>query len=90
MRRPQVNERGYQVASLLNKAKDLQGNLLLISGMADDNVHPANTWLFVEALVQAGKQFDMQLYPDDNHFLRQRDNYMHLHERIIRFLNEHL
>ena len=90
MRRPQVNERGYQVASLLNKAKDLQGNLLLISGMADDNVHPANTWLFVEALVQAGKQFDMQLYPDDNHFLRQRDNYLHLHERIIRFLNEHL
>lgn len=90
MRRPQVNEHGYIASSLLSNTDRLQGKLLLISGMADDNVHPQNTWMLVEALVQSGKQFDMQLYPDDNHFLRQRDNYLHLHQRIMRFLQEHL
>jgi len=90
MRRPQVNIRGYQASSLLSRAKQLKKPLLLISGMADDNVHPANTWLLVEALVHAGKQFDMQLYPDDNHFLKDRKNYIHLHERVLRFLQENL
>lgn len=90
MQRPQVNIFGYDQASLLNKANSLTGDLLLIHGLSDDNVHAQNTWLMVEALVRAGKQFDMQIYPDDNHFLRQRSNYRHVHERILRFLEEKL
>lgn len=90
MRRPQVNAAGYNEASLLNKAADLTGNLLIIHGLADDNVHAQNSLLYIDALVQAGKQFDMQIYPDDNHFLRKRGNYMHVHERILRFLKANL
>ena len=90
MRRPQVNAAGYNEASLLNKAADLTGNLLIIHELADDNVHAQNTLLYIDALVQAGKQFDMQIYPDDNHFLRKRGNYMHVHERILRFLKTNL
>lgn len=90
MRRPQVNEAGYDEASLLNKADRLTGEVLIVHGLADDNVHAQNTLLYIDELVKADKQFQMQLYPDDNHFLRKRNNYKHLHERILRFFNEQL
>lgn len=90
MRRPQVNEFGYDKADVMQLAGDLTGNLLLVHGLADDNVHAQQSWLYVDALVQAGKQFEMQFYPDDNHFLRNRSNYEHLHRRIMLFLNKQL
>ena len=90
MRRPQVNEYGYEKADVINLAADLKGNLLLVHGLADDNVHAQQSWLYVDALVQAGKQFEMQMYPDDNHFLRNGNNYEHLHHRIMLFLQNNL
>ena len=90
MRRPQVNEYGYEGADVANIADQLQGELLLVHGLADDNVHAQHAWLYVDALVQAGKLFEMQMYPDDNHFLRARKNYEHLHKRVLKFLNNKL
>ena len=90
MRRPQVNEFGYEKADVMNMAENLTGNLLLAHGLADDNVHAQQSWLYVEALVEAGKQFEMQMYPDDNHFLRNGKHYKHLHERIMLFLKNNL
>ena len=90
MRRPQVNEHGYNEASLLNKAADLTGNVLIIHGTADDNVHVQHTYQYIDALVRANKQFEMQLYPDDNHHLRKGNNAAHMHERILRFLKSNL
>ncbi len=90
MRRPQVNPRGYEEASLLNKAADLSGAVLIIHGTGDDNVHVQHTMQYINALVEADKQFEMQLYPDDNHHLRQGNNAKHMHERILRFLNTNL
>ena len=90
MRRPQVNDRGYREASLLNKATDLTGNVLIIHGTGDDNVHVQHTMQYINALVQADKQFEMQLYPDDNHFLRKGNNAQHMHSRIINFLQNNL
>lgn len=87
MRRPQVNDYGYEGTDLMKKAAQLQGKLLLVHGLADDNVHAQQSWLYVNALVQAGKQFEMQFYPDDNHFLRNGANYEHLHKRILGFLD---
>ena len=88
MRRPQVNEFGYNQADLISHAADLTGNLLLIHGTGDDNVHFQNTLILMDALIQAGKQFDVQLYIDDNHSMRKPANYEHLHRRIIRFLEQ--
>ena len=90
MQRPQTNEKGYDVSSLLNKADQLQGRLLLVHGLADDNVHCQQTWNYIDALVRAGKQFDMQIYPDDNHFLKKRNNYRHLYQRKWEFLQRYL
>lgn len=90
MRRPQVNLRGYEEASLLNKAADLSGNVLIIHGTADDNVHLQHTMQYIDALVRADKQFEMQLYPDDNHHLRKGNTATHMHNRIIKFLQNNL
>ena len=90
MRRPQVNIGGYESASLLNKAADLTGNVLIIHGTGDDNVHVQHTMQYIDALVRADKQFEMQLYPDDNHFLRKGNNAQHMHKRILNFLQNNL
>lgn len=90
MRRPQVNDSGYESASLLNKAADLTGKVLIIHGTGDDNVHVQHTMQYIDALVKADKQFEMQLYPDDNHFLRKGNNATHMHNRIINFLQNNL
>lgn len=90
MRRPQVNDRGYESASLLNKASDLSGIVLIIHGTADDNVHVQHVMQYFDALVQADKHFEMQLYPDDNHHLRKGNNAQHMHHRILRFLTTNL
>jgi dipeptidyl-peptidase-4 len=90
MRRPQVNESGYDKADAMKLAKQLKGNLLLVHGLADDNVHAQQSWLYIDALVKAGKQFEMQFYPDDNHFLRNGSNYEHLHNRLFLFLQNNL
>ena len=90
MRRPQVNDRGYDEASLLNKAADLTGNVLIIHGTGDDNVHVQQTMQYIDALVRADKQFEMQLYPDDNHFLKKGNNAKHMHEKVLLFLQKNL
>ncbi len=86
MQRVEDNDRGYDAASVITRAGRLHGRLLLCHGVADDNVHCQQSWKFVDALVQAGVQFDMQIYPDDNHFLRKRRNYSHLYLRKWEFL----
>lgn len=67
MRTPQDNPDGYKATSIVEGAKDLQGRLLLIHGMIDDNVHPQNSVRLIDALVDANKQFDMFLYPGRRH-----------------------
>ena len=90
MRRPQLNNAGYEKADVMNVAKDMTGTLLLVHGLADDNVHVQHSWLYVDALVQAGKQFEMQMYVDDNHSIRKTANKEHLHKRILLFLEKNL
>ena len=90
MRRPQVNDFGYEGTDLMKMAGDLRGELLIVHGLADDNVHAQSTLLYTDALVKAGKQFEMQLYMDDNHSIRKPHNYKHLHHRIMLFLENNL
>ena len=86
MNTPQANEDGYKITSPLMKASDLNGNLLLITGTADDNVRFINTMQYTTALIRAGKQFDMQLYPDCNHSILGYENRLHLYTRICDFI----
>lgn len=64
---PQDNASGYDSNSPVNFAEQLKGRLLIIHGTADDNVHILNSYNMAAELIKAGKQFDMAVYPDDNH-----------------------
>lgn len=86
MNTPQANKSGYEITSPLKKASDMNSNLLLISGTADDNVRLINTMQYTTALINAGKQFDMQLYPDCNHSILGYENRLHLYTRICDFI----
>ncbi len=90
MRRPQENFRGYDQSSALLRADKLQGNLLIVHGTADDNVHTQNTMLYIDKLVAADKQFEMQLYTDKNHSILGQQTRRHLYTRMSGFLLKNL
>ena len=90
MRRPQDNPSGYNDNSPINWVKDLKGNLLLCHGTADDNVHVQNAYELAEALVQANKQFDMQIYTNRNHSIYGGVTRLHLYTKFVDYLNQHL
>ena len=77
------NKEGYDAASLMTYAKDLQGELMIYFGTSDNNVHPSNSLQFIKALQDAGKSFEVQIGPDRGHTAMNRD-------RMMEFFIEHL
>lgn len=90
MRRPQENFRGYENTSAILQADKLNGRLLIVHGTADDNVHYQNTLLYTAQLVEAGKQFEMQIYTDKNHSILGKQARRHLYQRMFDFLEKNL
>jgi len=69
-------------------ADNLQGRLLLVHGEMDNNVHPANTYRMADALVRAGKRFDMMIFPEARHGFGRYSSYF---ERMLwDYFAEHL
>lgn len=90
MRTPKENAEGYKAASAFSRADNLHGNLLLVHGMADDNVHFQNCTEYAEHLVQLGKQFDMQVYTNRNHGIYGGNTRNHLYTRLTNFFLNNL
>jgi dipeptidyl-peptidase 4 len=91
MQRPQDNPEGYKVGSCLEHAEKLEGKLLLIHGGMDDNVHVQNTMQFVHLLEEAGKDFDMRIYPNGNHgIVGSMKSRVAMYKYFMNFFKEHL
>lgn len=84
------NAEGYKDNSPVNFADKMKGNLLLIHGMADDNVHFQNAAELVNSLVKANKQFDTYYYPNKNHGISGGNTRLHLYTKMTNFLLEKL
>jgi dipeptidyl-peptidase 4 len=84
------NPDGYKKSSTLEYTDKLKGNLFIIHGTTDDNVHWQNTVQFVDALEKAGKQFRTMFYPNRNHSLRGGNTRLHLFEMITNYILEKL
>ena len=87
MRTPQENPTGYDDCPIARASK-LHGALLLCHGLADDNVHPQNTFEYTEALVQADKDFRMNVYTNRNHSIYGGNTRNHLLRQIADFMVE--
>ena len=88
---PQENVEGYTQGSPITHADGLAGNLLLIHGTADDNVHYQSTEQLVDRLIELNKTFSLMIYPDRSHSFDEKTNTMrHLYNLMTDFLNEHL
>jgi dipeptidyl-peptidase-4 len=64
---PQENPEAYEASSAVALAGNLRGELLLVHGMVDDNVHPANAWQLAAALQARDRPFEMMFFPDSAH-----------------------
>jgi len=88
---PSGNPDGFRDGSPINYAKNLKGNLLLIHGTGDDNVHYQNCEWLVDELVKQGKMFDMLAYPMRSHSIYEREGTTyHLHMAMDKYWKEHL
>ena len=87
---PQENAAGYDAGSPLTYVKQLKGDLLLVHGSGDDNVHYQNSEALINALVAANKPFSMMQYPDRNHSISGGMTSVHLRELLTRYLDEKL
>lgn len=88
---PDDNAEGYEQSAALTFANQLEGNLLVVHGSGDDNVHYQNTEALVNELVKHNKQFDLMVYPNRSHGIFEgQGTRRHLFELLTRYLNEHL
>lgn len=88
---PQDGEAFYKEASPLTYAKNLKGDLLVVHGSGDDNVHYQGTERLVNALVAANRPFQMMVYPNRTHGIFEGEGTTrHLFELLTRYLTEHL
>jgi dipeptidyl-peptidase 4 len=90
MQTPQENASGYDQNSPINHVSKLKGKFLLIHGSGDDNVHVQNSMQMMEALIQASKQFDSQIYPDKNHGIYGGATRIQLYNKMTNFIKENL
>jgi dipeptidyl-peptidase 4 len=88
--RPQDNAAGYAASSVLPYAKDLKGKLLVMHGMADDNVLFLNSTKLFRRLQDLSKPFDVMVYPGAKHGLMRQNDGRHGYKMILRFFDENL
>ncbi|MCQ2078003.1 MAG: S9 family peptidase [Bacteroidaceae bacterium] len=87
---PQTNPEGYAKTSLLNKAKNLKGRLLIIYGGNDPTCVPQHSLSFIRACIDNGTHPDLFIYPGDGHNMQTPTDRKHLEEHIIRYFDDFL
>lgn len=88
---PQENAEGYAGGSPITYAHQLEGNLLLVHGTGDDNVHYQGTEALINRLIQAGKPFDMMAYPNRSHGIYEGvGTTLHVYSLLTRYLMDHV
>lgn len=86
MQTPQENPSGYDDNSPITHVDKMKGNLLLVHGSGDDNVHVQNSMQMIEALIRANKDFDWLIYPDYDHGIYGGNSRYHLYNKMTDFI----
>ena len=87
---PQNNAEGYREGSLLTHADKLEGQLLLIHGGVDENVHFRHTARLITALTAADRDYDLLMFPEERHMPRDQAGLEYQERRVARYFERHL
>ena len=85
MGKPDINPDGYYNSSVMAHVEGIKGKLLLIHGLIDENVHFRHTARLINALIRAGKTFELSLFPDERHMPRRLEDRIYLETQIRDF-----
>ena len=87
---PWENKQDFIEGSPITHAHRLKGNLMLIHGTGDDNVHYQNSEALIDVLIAEGKQFSMMAYPNRSHGIYEgRGTRSHLYRLIMNYITQH-
>ncbi|CAM9904025.1 unnamed protein product, partial [Ascophyllum nodosum] len=87
---PTENAKGYRDSSVLTHASKLQGKLMLVHGLIDENVHFRHTARLINALIAARKPYDLLIFPDERHSPRKLQDRVYMEQRISDYFVQHL
>ncbi len=87
---PQSNPDGYRSSSVFTHVDDIQGDLLIVHGLIDENVHFRHAARMINALVKARKRHELLLFPDERHMPRAEEDRVYMEERLRDFFLDHL
>ncbi len=87
---PQDNPEGYRDTSCELFAQDIKGRLLIVHGTYDDNVHPQNTYAFIDRLIKYNIQFELMIYPWRKHGISDYPGRIHMYTLMLDFWKKHL
>lgn len=87
---PSAESAAYKDFSVVNAAAHLHGNLLLVHGTGDDNVHIENSVQFIQALIDAGIAYDFQVFPRKTHSISGSEARVELFNRILAHFERYL
>eukprot|EP00752_Nemacystus_decipiens_P006477 g5831.t2 len=87
---PMENPKGYRESSVLTHASKLEGKLMLVHGLIDENVHFRHTARLINALIAARKPYDLLIFPDERHSPRKLQDRVYMEQRISDYFVQHL
>ena len=86
MATPQANQKGYDEGSVLTHLSKIEGQMLVIHGMIDENVHFRHSAALIEGLLREGKRHDVIVYPAARHSPRRKSEKMFVFEKMVDWL----
>jgi dipeptidyl-peptidase-4 len=87
---PQSNPEGYANCNVMRYVDQIQGKLMLVHGLIDENVHFRHTARLINALIQARKTYQLLLFPDERHMPRRLADRVYMEEQIVDFLKKNI
>ncbi|MGE5595362.1 MAG: S9 family peptidase [Hyphomicrobiales bacterium] len=90
MSTPEKNPEGYEQSSVMAHVEGIRGKLMLVHGMADENVHFRHTARLIVALARAQKSYDLLIFPEERHMPRDAAGLEYQERRVLGYFEEHL
>ena len=87
---PDENLDGYTESSVMSYVSEIEGKLLLVHGLVDENVHFRHTARLINSLNEAGKDYDLLVFPEERHMPRRLEDRAYMERRILEFMRDNV